>query len=163
MVKFLAYQGTDWVARVIKHQTQSNYSHISYIDKDKYAVECWPEHWYQLLNVRWNKRPLFKGYKKGDKYEIWGLEVSEAHKTFIHNFFSGLVKTRAKFDYVAGFGLFAKWRKEKKGQYFCSEGCITPLVKVFGWDHIVPWRVTPEAFVQIIQAAGGILLKSGRV
>jgi len=163
LIKFLAYKGTDWLARIIRHQTQSDYSHIAYIWSDKYAVECWPDHWYQLLNVRWSMRPIFKGYKRNDEYEVWGLEVSEGQACVIHNFFLYLVEKKAKFDYVAGLGLFAKWRRERKGRYFCSEGCITPLVKVFGWDHVFPWKVTPEVFVQIIQAAGGRLIERGRV
>ena len=163
MIRFLAYKGTDWLARVIRYQTQSDYSHIAYLCDNSHAVECWPEHWRQLLNVRWSIRPIFKGYKRGDEYEIWGLDVSHGQACVIHNFFLGLAKRRVRFDYVAGFGLFAKWRTEKKGQYFCSEGCVAPLVKVFGWDHIVPWKVTPEMFVQIIQAAGGELIESGRV
>jgi len=163
LIKFLAYKGTDWVAKVIKWETQSDYSHIAYICDDKHTIECWPEHWYQLLNVRWNIRPMFKGYKKGDEYEIWGLEVSDGQACVIHNFFLGLVEKKAKFDYVAGFGLFTKWKKEKKDQYFCSEGCITPLVKIFDWTHIKPWKISPENFIQIIQACGGKLIEKGYV
>jgi len=101
LIKFLAYKGTDWLAKVIKWETQSDYSHIAYICDDKHTIECWPEHWYQLLNVRWNIRPIFKGYKKGDRYEVWGLEVSNGQACVIHNFFLGLVEKKAKFDYIA--------------------------------------------------------------
>ena len=75
----------------------------------------------------------------------------------------GLANKGAYFDYVAAFGLFTKWRKEKEGQYFCSEGCITPLVRIFDWTHIKPWKVTPENFIQIIQACGGKLIDKGKI
>lgn len=161
--KFLAYQGTDWLAKIIRWETQSVYSHIAYIYDDEHTIECWPEKWTQLLNVRWTLRPIFKGYKKGDRYEIWSLPVSSGQKVFIDNFFLTLVKKKAKFDYISGTGLFVKWRRERPGEYFCSEGCIAPLVKTFQWTSVQPWKVTPENFIWLIQVAGGKLVEEGVV
>jgi len=163
-IKYIALKGNDWLAKVIKYQTQSEYSHIAYLIPaeqagPEYAIECWPENIWKIFKVKWAIRPFLKGYPKGSEYEIWKLKVSEAQQVFIHNFMQGLANKGAYFDYVAAFGLFTKWRKEKEGQYFCSEGCVAPLVKVFGWSHIKPWLVTPEIFICIIQAAGGKLIK----
>jgi len=162
-VHYLAYQGTDLLAKVIKWETQGHYSHIAYVYDPDHAIEVWPDSPKELLRCTWKYRKLLAGYKPGDRYEIWGLEVSDAAKDLIDAFFLKLVKTGAKFDYLAGFGLFVKWRKERKGQYFCSEGCITPLKLAFAWDKIEPWKITPDAFVWILQAAGGKLVKTGLV
>ena len=160
-IKFLAYKGTDWLARVIRWQTQSEYSHIAYIYNKEHTIEVWPDSFKELFNCRWKIRKIFQGYKQGDEYEIWSLKVSDAQFVIIDNFFVSLVKMNTKFDYVAGFGLFTKWNKQKENQYFCSEGCIWPLVRAFNWYSITPWKVTPVAFVWIIQAAGAECIEKG--
>ena len=162
-IRYLAYKGTDWLAKVIRWETQGEYSHIAFVFDDKHTIEVWPDSYKELLNCRWKIRKIFDGYKEGDEYEIWALDVTTAQYVLINKFFVSLVRKGAKFDYWAGFGLFLKWKKEKKNQYFCSEGCIYPLIEVFKLDHIVPWKVTPDAFVWIIQALGAKIVEKGTI
>ena len=37
-IKYLAYKGTDWLAKVIRWETQGEYSHIAFVFDDEHTI-----------------------------------------------------------------------------------------------------------------------------
>jgi hypothetical protein len=173
---FCAFSGNSIISKFIKFWTRSSYSHIAYlyIDEEKitdvfknekmYLIEVWKEKGKTILQQYWQKvdcsnklfKDCFKNHKKGTKIDIWSIEVEEDKYKYVNKFINNLAINKTKYDYVAIVSFLLRLKKQENNKYFCSEGCIAPLVNVNFWYEINPSFVSPSDFIKILQAAGGI-------
>ena len=159
-VRFIVFKGTSIVSKVIRFVTRSSsYSHVGYLDKIGQLVECWMtkknpfSHW--IISSLENHKP-------GTSYEIWELDVPLGSFITIDKYFAELVVNDTKYDWIGVLGFVFKFLRDKPTRLFCSEGCITPLVTSLCWFKINPAHISPQNFVELIQAAGGICTKRGK-
>ena len=169
MAKWVAFKGKSLLSKTIRFWTRSQYSHIAYLMDDNTLIECWhdPGKAMNEMRVKWDYvTPPFIHHKEGTPYEIWELNISHYFMHWdneVQDFMTKLADSKAKYDFGAVFGFIFKWRGHKKRGWMCSEGCIEPLVKLFEWDRIVPSQVSPQDFVEIIQAAGAKRIYEGKI
>jgi hypothetical protein len=160
-LKFIAFKGKSIVSKAIRYFTRSrDYSHVAILMPDSKLIEAWDHQgWGQ-----WTDYSTIAKHTKGTKYEIWELEVSEEAAAHCMGYYQHHADLKTPYDYfgVAGF-IFKKTTRHSKKKLFCSELCITPLCEAKGWDKITPNHISPESFVDIIQAAGGKIIKEGKV
>lgn len=158
-VRFVAFKGKSFVSKAIRFVTRSKkYSHIGFLDSKNYLIECWPsstncfQHWCYSC---------FADHSPGTKFEIWGLEVNNNQQFLIEKTLETYAKKKTKYNWLGCLGFVFKFFGKRPNRLFCSEGCVTPLVKFLGWNSITPSHVSPQDFVELIEAAGAKLVRRG--
>jgi hypothetical protein len=165
-IYFGAFIGRSIISKFIEFWTRSDYSHIAYFNiEEKFMVEVWSppsKSPFRILNQYWQlinwkedlTEALEQNHSKDTIIEIWSFEVNEILYNYINNFMKQLAINKTKYDYLAILSFILRLKKQETKKYFCSEGCITPIVKSFNWYKINPAFVSPGDFVRILQAAG---------
>ena len=156
-VRFVAFKGKSFVSKVIRFVTRSkDYSHIAYLSKNNQLIECWPtktnpfQHW-MVSN--------FGNHKLGTEYEVWRLHTGEFSNK-INNYFFSIVDSKTKYNWIGCLAFVVKFINSiRHGRLFCSEGCITPIVKFLDWNRVIPSHVSPQDFIELIQARGAKCIK----
>ena len=149
-VRFVAFKGQSLVSRVIRFVTRSkDYSHIAYLSLNNQLIECWPTKNNKYQHWAYSK---FENHKKNTSYEIWEFNVGKFQARYIDDEMHKLALCRVKYDWLGCLGFVFKLVKDSKTRMFCSEGCISPIVKVFNWNKITPSHVSPQDFIELIQA-----------
>lgn len=159
-IRFVAFKGKSFVSKAIRFVTRSkNYSHIAYLDLDSTLIECWPtktnpfQHW---------TKSSFENHKPGTKFEVWEFELSGLNQQLINRSFLELVSSKTKYNWLGCLAFVFKFlAAERSDRLFCSEGCIRPIVKFLHWDRVVPSHVSPQNFIELIQAMGGVCVEQG--
>ena len=157
---FIVFKGFSVVSKAIKFYTRSNYSHVGFMMNSNTIIEAW-NHGGGMK--QWWDYSTAAAHSNGTPYELWRIAVTEEDYDKVHKLFIGWVDSKLPYDWKGIVGFVLKGGKDSKVGRFCSEGCIEPLVDVFGWDRIQPSKVSPEDFVRIIQAAGAERWKEGKV
>ncbi len=160
-LKFVAFNSSGPVGTIIKFVTRSTrYSHIAVLDENGGLIECWPtrknpfQHW---------MKSSFSNHKRGSQYEIWQLGVDDMTYEFCRYRYLNMAQSKVRYDWRGCLGFVFKLVKDNPRRLFCSEGCIRPLVLYNNWNSIKPSHVSPQRFVELIQAAGGKLVQKGTV
>lgn len=157
-VRYVAFRGKSWISKLIRFVTRSKkYSHIGFLSANGELIECWPSR--KNPFQRWCFSS-FDNHRKGTSYEIWELAVPNETVFWIEEFFHDTARTGVMYDWLGVVGFVFKLVRDSSDRLFCSEGCMTPLVKYLGWDNINPSHVSPQDFIEIIQAAGARMIKA---
>ena len=147
-LNFVAFKGKSWVSKAIRYFTRSkDYSHIAVLLDDCNLIEAWKGR---------THRSFFSEHTKDTIYEIWSLGVPDNVHYHCMKYYQHPATVQTPYDYfgIAGF-ILKKTVKQSKKRLFCSELAMTPLSSAMCWGKIVPSHISPESFVDIIQAAGG--------
>lgn len=158
-LKWALFKGISLTSKLIKFWTRSEYSHVGFLLNECVLIECWGAS--SPFDVKWGfSIPPFSKHRKNTHVEIWCLDVSKQEFEFVTGFMLRLAQLEYKYDWLGVIGFVLKVDKHNRSGFFCSEGCIYPLVKAKGWKSIKPHHVSPAEFVNIIEAAGAKLEKS---
>lgn len=170
------FYGLSTVSRLIQRQT-GPYSHSAVFcgkQEQEYINQMMPtdgmigvelmEQWPHGGRIKsWMDFSSFGAHTKGTKYEIWALEVPLLDWEYCMNRYVKSCEDKRPYDWAGIAHFEIKSIKEDPEKTFCSEEIVTPIVEIKNWDTIKPFNVHPTGLVNIIQAAGGFLLKSGQV
>ena len=158
-IKFIGFRGVGLLSKAIRFVTRSPfYSHIGYIDHNGKLIECWPTPGNKMQAWGYSK---LDHHHDGTPYEIWELQVDPVQAKYIDWFFYRLAVHRIKYDWTGAIGFVFKLVRERNDRFFCSEGCVAPLVQYLGWHTITPAHISPGNFINIIQAAGAKIIEKG--
>lgn len=158
---FIALKGTSFVSKTIKFYTRSDYSHIGFVmPEGKTLIEAWT---HDGGVKQWWDYSTPAAHKNGTPYEIWRLTVSEDDWVKVTNIFMDWADQKLPYDWWGILGFVTKGNKESSKGKFCSEGCIEPLVDVFNLTTITPSHISPEQFVNLVEAMGAHKIKEGLI
>ena len=159
---FVAFKGKSVISKTIRWFTRSmDYSHIAVMLPDGKLVEAWN---HAGGFKQWVDYSAIEIHTPKTHYEVWSLEVPEGVHDFCLNYYNHHAQAKTPYDYKGIIGFISKGKKhENKNKLFCSELAISPVAHGLGWDRITPAHIDPETFIDIIQAAGGRLVKEGVV
>jgi hypothetical protein len=160
-VRFVAFKGKSLVSVAIRFFTRSKkYSHIGYLKTDEALIECWPSKGNRFQ--RWSVGG-FENHSPGTDYEIWELIVTDKQYKYIDWFFYKAALFGFAYDWLGCMGFVFRLVRDSRDRFFCSEGCAAPLCRHLGWESVVPSHVSPQDFVELLDAAGGYMVKRGKV
>jgi len=160
-VTFIAFKGIGIVSKMIRFVTRSQfYSHIAYLDKYGRVIECWPTPSNKLQS--WTISKL-EYHHAGTPYEVWEMEVTPEIEKYCDWTMYRFASMKIKYDWAGCIGFVFKLVKDNRNRLFCSEGCITPLIQYLNWKTITAEHVSPQNFINIIEAYGAKIIKSGVV
>lgn len=160
-LEYVQFQGISFVSRVIQKITRDTDSHSAVLDRERFTDKQLIEQWPHNGGIKsWMDYNNFSGHEPKTPYEIWSLEVYRDEYDMIMGHYRESARVRKPYDWsgIMAFGLKGKDDPDKT---FCSEEMVTPMVKVFGWDRVVPAVVHPGYFRNLIQAAGAKLTGCG--
>lgn len=107
----LLFRGRGWVSRLIRWQTNGDYSHAAIQYPDGTIIEAW----HAPPKVR--KRPPLKDWSNVEAFAVEGLTAEGAERGRIW-----LDKQLGKPYDFGGVGRFlTRWRKKQDDKWFCSE------------------------------------------
>jgi len=156
-VKFVAFRGQSWISKAIRFVTRSpSYSHVGFLTGMGTLIECWPNP--QNRFQRWCISS-FDFHRAGTEYEVWELPCSQTHMIAISKFITQLAIKNTKYDWIGVLAFVFKRLSDADLRWFCSEGCVAPLVKAFKWTKVNPSHISPQNFVELIQVAGAKCIK----
>jgi hypothetical protein len=157
----VAFRGKSLVSKLIRFATRSKkYSHIAFLYcGDDLLVECWPSR--DNPFQRWGFSS-FSAHSPGTFYEIWELEVTLAQRISIREHFRIIAEEQVRYDWFGVLAFVFKVIRPNSNRLFCSEGCVLPLIKEFGWD-INASHVSPQDFINFLSIAGAKLTYEGRL
>ena len=161
-LKFEVFRGKSWVSKAIRYFTRSRYySHTAVMLPDNRLIEAWNHNGGMK---QWTDYSAIEKHTPGTKYEIWKLPVTQEVYDHCMSFYIHHAEVKTPYDYagIIGFVLKKTVRQNKK-KLFCSELSMGPLCNSMGWDKIEPSHISPENFIDIIQAAGGSVRYHGAV
>lgn len=163
-VRYVAFRGISLISWAIRFVTRSEgYSHVAYLSTRGDLIECW-QHFPDNPFGRW-EISSFANHRPGTPYEIWEREFPEDEKNEIEAFFYGLAEQKTKYDWFAliGFvGYFVpKLIKHSMSRFMCSEGLLTGFIKPLKLTKVKPQHESPQDAVEILEAAGFRLSKTG--
>jgi len=158
-LSYIAFYGKTFVSKLIKFWTRSKYSHIAvYTQDEKIAgelIEVWPgSKKFLKFKMFWDYS-FFRRHKKGTKFELWELEVSEEEYDYCMGQYIGYAIKKIPYDWKAIFGFLFKYKKDSRKGKMCSEGCITPFVEFRKLTNMNPSHQSPQDFIKIIESFGG--------
>ena len=158
---FVAFRGKSLISKGIRFVTRSkHYSHIGFLNENGVLVECWPTKANPFQ--RWLRSEL-TNHKPGTKFEHWALRCSAEERGYVSMGINALGMRRTKYSWLGCLGFVLKSVKKRPGRMFCSEGCIAPLVSYRNWSAVTPGHVSPQDFVELLQAAGAVMTYDGEV
>jgi hypothetical protein len=70
-------------------------------------------------------------------------------------------REKRPYDFKALFSFLLYKNKENPVGAMCSEGEVEPLAHFLKWFAVEPYKVTPQFFIQLIQAAGARVVTTG--
>ena len=155
-LRWAVFKGISLFSKAIRFWTRSQYSHVGFLLTDNVLVECWGTN---PFNIHWDfVSPPFIKHKLGTPVEIWSLDFYDRDNVeYIQKFMIRLALNRIEYDWIGVFSFVLKLDKNDRDGYFCSEGCITPIIDVKNLITIKPHHVSPGLFVNLIEAMGGRL------
>ena len=156
---FVAFKGTSWTSRLQRFFTRSDYSHIAYLPV-RFQSDL-IEAWHIDGKLRWGFS-CFANHTSGTPYEVWCLEVPDEIHRDVNDDHLFIARNQIGYDYWGVASFVLKITKDDPRKLFCSEGCIRKLAELKRWNKIRPEHVSPEDFVRIIQAAGGLIVETGK-
>ena len=160
MLKFVAFKGFSKFSKLIKFTTRSTLSHVAFEDPDGALIEAWN---FEGGTKTWWDYSRFENHTPGTHYQVWGLHLPDEQEFFCRQFYHDLARDKYPYNWpgIIAYGL----RLQHKGAsgYFCSEGLITPVKLVRGWEKIRPEHVSPGGFCYLVEAMGGSVIRSGIV
>jgi len=160
-VKFIGFRGIGLLSKAIRFFTRSPfYSHIAYLDKYGRVIECWPTPHNKMQAWTFSK---MEHHHTGTPYEIWEMEVPAEVEKYTDWTMYRFASMKIKYDWTGCIGFVFKLVKDNRNRLFCSEGCITPLIQSLNWKTITAEHVSPQNFINIIEAYGAKIIKGGVV
>ena len=121
--KILLFRGQGVFSKMIKWQTNGNYSHAAILRPDGRIIEAW----HKPAKVR--LRGPLQSWKNVEAYDVdgmtdeqWGKAIAWAEK-----------QIGKKYDFGGVFRFVTRWRKEQDEKWFCSE-LVFQAVKEAGVD-----------------------------
>jgi len=160
-VKFIGFRGIGLLSKAIRFVTRSPfYSHIGYLDKYGRVIECWPMPGNKFQAWGFSK---LEYHHKGTPYEIWEMEVPPEVEKYTDWTMYRFASMKIKYDWAGCIGFVFKLVKGNRNRLFCSEGAITPLIQYLNWKTITAEHVSPQNFINIIEAYGAKIIKRGVV
>ena len=109
--RILLFRGNGWISRLIRWQTNGDYSHAAVQLSDGRIIEAW----HKPSGVR--IRPEVEDWSKVESYEVEGMtdEQWEKAESFL------LDQLGKKYDFNAIGRFLTRWRKDQDEKWFCSE------------------------------------------
>lgn len=157
-IRCISFEGRSLTSAVIRYVTRSKkWSHIACLKSDGTIVECWP-----TAKNRFSKwiYSSLENHTKGTPYTVWGLPATSAEVWKFDKECDKVIGT--KYDWIGLVGFVIRFIPHCVPRLFCSEGA-TELVKMSTgrFAEWVPFRTSPQDFVEIFNAAGAIKLEEG--
>lgn len=161
-LKFVSFRGKSLTSKAIKFWTRSEYSHIAVqpFDDLPILIEAWPHK--GGFKTWWDWSSL-EQHTPGTPFEVWAIDVPIEVEKSCMNQYNKWAREKQSYDWRGIIGFVFKFVRDAKKGRFCSEGAIEPLAREMDWNRITPSHISPQNFVEIIQAAGAKIESRGTV
>lgn len=158
-LRFIAFKGKSWIAAAIRYFTRSQaYSHIAVLMDDDRLIEAWP---HKGGTKQWTDYSDISKHKKGSKYEIWSIEVTDEEKKHCEDRWIEMAENKVPYDYAGVIGfVFKKTIKENHNKLFCSEMAIMPICEYRQWQKVDPSLVSPKDFVYLLECMDATIVST---